>query len=115
MIVSSLLGKSDPKASPSDVGHDELQKAVSEGGVTVVDVREPHEFAGGHIPGAINLPLSRFRPDQIPEGKSTVLICQAGARSGAALRQAHAAGATHVRHYPGGMNGWRAHGGTVVI
>jgi rhodanese-related sulfurtransferase len=82
--------------------------------VTIVDVREPHEFAGGHIPGAINLPLSRFRPDEIPAGKPPVLICQAGARSGAALRQAQAAGATHVRHDPGGMNGWRAHGGEVA-
>ena len=114
MIFSSLFGKSDSNASPRDVGHDELRKALSDGGVTVIDVREPHEFAGGHIPGAINLPLSRFKPDQIPTGKPPVLICQAGARSGAALRQAHAAGETHVRHYPGGMNGWRARGGDVA-
>ena len=114
MIFPNLFGKSDATASPRDIGHDELQKALSEGGVTVVDVREPHEFAGGHIPGAINLPLSRFKADQIPAGKAPVLICQAGARSGTALRQAHAAGTTNVRHYPGGMNGWRARGGDVV-
>ena len=114
MIFSNLFGKTDLNASPRDVGHEELQKALGEGGVTVIDVREPHEFAGGHIPGAINLPLSRFKPDQIPPGKPPVLICQAGARSGTALRQAHAAGATHVRHYPGGMNGWRARGGEVA-
>jgi rhodanese-related sulfurtransferase len=114
MIFSNLFGKTDLNASPRDVGHEELQKALGEGGVTVIDVREPHEFAGGHIPGAINLPLSRFKPDQIPPGKPPVLICQAGARSGTALRQAHAAGANQVRHYPGGMNGWRARGGEVV-
>jgi rhodanese-related sulfurtransferase len=114
MIFSNLFGKSDPNAAPRDIGHGELQKALSEGSVTVVDVREPHEFAGGHIPGAINLPLSRFKPNQIPAGKAPVLICQAGARSGAALRQAHAAGAMHVRHYAGGINGWRARGGDVV-
>jgi rhodanese-related sulfurtransferase len=114
MKFSSLFGKSGSDASLRDIGHDELQKALSDGGVTVVDVREPHEFAGGHIPGAINLPLSRFKPDQIPAGKPPVLICQAGARSGAALRQALAAGATHVQHYPGGMNGWRARGGEVA-
>jgi rhodanese-related sulfurtransferase len=60
------------------------------------------------------LPLSRFKPDQIPAGKAPVLICQAGGRSAKALHQAHAAGATHVRHYPGGMNGWRARGGEVA-
>ena len=63
MIFSSLFGKSDADTSPRDIGHDELQKALSEGGVTVVDVREPHEFAAGHIPGAINLPLSGFKPN----------------------------------------------------
>ena len=115
MIFSNLFGKSDPIASPRDLGHEELQRALSQGDVTVVDVREPHEFARGHIPGAINLPLSRFNPDQIPAGKAPVLICQAGARSGAALHLAHAAGATNVRHYPGGMNGWRARGGEVVV
>ncbi len=114
MIFSNLFGKSDGGASPRDTGHDELQKALSEGSVAVVDVREPHEFAGGHIPGAVNLPLSRFKPNQLPVGKAPVLICQVGGRSGAALRQAHAAGATHVRHYPGGMNAWRARGGEVV-
>jgi rhodanese-related sulfurtransferase len=114
MIFSSLFGKSDSKASPREIGHDELRKAIGDGSVTVVDVREPHEFAGGHIPGAINLPLSRFKPNQIPAGKAPVLICQAGGRSGKALLQAHAAGATHVRHYPGGMNGWRARGGEVA-
>jgi rhodanese-related sulfurtransferase len=114
MIFPRLFAKPDPNARARDVGHEELQQALSKGGCLVVDVREPHEFAGGHIPGAINLPLSRFRPDQIPAGKAPVLICQAGARSGAALRQAHAAGATHVRHYPGGMNGWRARGGEVA-
>ena len=114
MIFSSLFGRSDPKASARNVGHDELQKALSDRSVTVVDVREPHEFAAGHIPGAVNLPLSRFRPDQLPAGKPPVLICQAGRRSGAALDTAHAAGATHVRHYPGGMSGWRASGGEIV-
>ncbi len=114
MIFSKLFSKSDPNASSRDIGHVEMQKALSEGSVTVVDVREPHEFAGGHIPGAINLPLSRFKLDQIPAGKAPVLICQAGGRSGKALLQAYAAGATHVRHYPGGMNGWRARGGEVA-
>jgi len=42
------------------------------------------------------------------------IFTAASAEAGAALRQAHAAGATQVRHYPGGMNGWRARGGEVA-
>jgi rhodanese-related sulfurtransferase len=80
----------------------------------VIDVREPHEFRNGHIPGALNHPLSQFDPASIPQGKPVVLICQAGSRSATALRRALAAGRQDVRHYRGGMSGWHARGGPMV-
>ena len=81
----------------------------------MVDVREPHEFAVGHIPNALNLPLSSFDPKELPQDKPVVLICQAGARSKNALNRARAAGRDDVRHYAGGMNGWRIQGGDVTL
>jgi rhodanese-related sulfurtransferase len=113
-MFSRLFAKPDPDASSREIGHDELIQALRDQSVVVVDVREPHEFAGGHIPGAINLPLSRFQPEQLPVGKPAVLICQAGGRSRSALRRAHAAGATEARHYARGMSDWRARGGPVA-
>jgi rhodanese-related sulfurtransferase len=89
--------------------------AVDAGDVAVVDVREPYEFAAGHIPEAVNLPLSRFTPEDLPSGKPLVLICQAGGRSRNALNQARASGREDVRHYAGGMNGWRMRGGDVAL
>jgi rhodanese-related sulfurtransferase len=109
-----FFAKPDPNAPPREIGHDELLAAIRDESVAVVDVREPHEFAGGCIPGAINLPMSRFAPERLPAGKPVVLICLSGGRSGSALRQAHGAGATEVRHYPKGMSDWRARGGPVV-
>ena len=44
---------------------------------TVVDVREPHEFVAGHIPNALNMPMSGFDPRELPQGKPVVLICPA--------------------------------------
>ena len=103
------------RSAPStDVGFEDLTGAVQANEVAVVDVREPHEFAAGHIAGATNLPLSRFDPRALPTGKPVVLICQAGGRSRNALNQAHAAGRDDVKHYPGGMSGWRAEGGDVT-
>ena len=101
---------------PRDLVHEDLLPLAIKAPVlhTVVDVREPHEFAGGHVPGAINLPLSRFRLENLPAGKPPVLICLSGARSGSAVRHAHSNGATHVCHYARGMNDWRARGGPIV-
>ncbi|WP_430592623.1 rhodanese-like domain-containing protein [Humidisolicoccus flavus] len=48
----------------------------------VIDVREDDEFAGGHVPGAIPMPMSRFLDfeSELPDGPLYV-ICHSGARS----------------------------------
>ncbi len=99
-----------------DLDLETFAKAVEAGEVTVVDVREPHEFAAGHIPEAVNLPLSRFDPRDLPAatGRTVVILCQAGVRSRKALNQAQAAGRHDLKHYPGGMAQWRMHGGGVT-
>jgi rhodanese-related sulfurtransferase len=109
------FSRSGPAAGPDGVDFDDLEEAVGAGAWTVVDVREPHEFAVGHIPNALNLPLSLFEPKELPQGKPVVLICQAGGRSKNALNQARAIGRDDVRHYAGGMNGWRTRGGDVTL
>jgi rhodanese-related sulfurtransferase len=110
-MFSTLFSRA---ADPSDLGLEAFAKAVQAGEVTVVDVREPHEFVAGHIPGAVNLPLSRFEPTSLPSGKPVVLICQAGGRSRKALSSAHATGRSEVRHFAGGMSQWRNAGGAVA-
>jgi rhodanese-related sulfurtransferase len=112
-MLSRLLTKLTTSASVPAVTHEELQQAHLNGSCTVVDVREAHEYASGHIPGAINHPLSQFDPARIPRGKPVVLICQAGSRSTAAMHRAIAGGRRDVRHYPGDMAGWRSCNGPV--
>ena len=98
-----------------DLDLESFARVVEAEEVTVVDVREPHEFAAGHIPDAVNLPMSRFDPAELPTGKPVVLICQSGGRSRNALSRARAAGRDDVKHYPGGMSQWRMHGGDVTV
>jgi rhodanese-related sulfurtransferase len=114
MIFPRLFAKPAVEAAARDIGHDELERALREGSVVVVDVREPYEFAAGHIAGALNLPMSSFQPGDLPRDKPLALICQSGGRSAAALRAAIGAGHPNARHYPGGMSGWRALGGEVA-
>jgi len=104
-----------PETDGGNVTHDELRAALDAGTIALVDVREPHEYAAGHLPTATNLPLSRFDPAELPEGKPIVLVCQAGGRSAKAMCAAVAAGVKDIRHYPGGTGGWRALGEAVEI
>jgi rhodanese-related sulfurtransferase len=113
-MLSGLFQKLAGSTSVPAIEHDELVKALGEKTCILVDVREPHEFRSGHIPGAQNHPLSNFDPARLAQGKPVILICQAGGRSARALRHALSAGRQDVRHYPAGMSGWRARGGPVV-
>ena len=105
----------NPSALPSEVGYDELVAAMEDGSQAIIDVREPHEFTAGHIPGAVNLPLSSFDPVDLPSGRPVVLVCMAGVRSARALRQTLDAGVADARHNAPGMNGWRVQGGPVTL
>lgn len=56
----------------------ELLKRVRDGLVTVVDVRPPEEYAAGHVPGAINVPLSTLddRLASLPLDREVVAYCR---------------------------------------
>jgi rhodanese-related sulfurtransferase len=114
-MSENMFSRFQAGTDPDVVSFGDLEEAIGANAWTVVDVREPHEFATGHVPNALNLPMSSFDPEKLPEGKPLVLICQAGARSRNALNKARALGREHVRHFAGGMNGWRSHNGPVTL
>lgn len=100
------------KPAHVEVGPDALQGMLRDGAAMIVDVREPDEFAAGHIPGAHNLPLSRFDPAQLPDpgGKRLILSCAGGRRSAMALDRCAAAKAAVDSHLAGGFGAWTAAG-----
>ena len=88
-----------------DLDRDEVKRGLAEGSIHLIDVREPHEFAAGHIPGSVSMPLSRFDPDALPEGR-VVFSCAAGVRWVRAAQAAQAAGRDLREHYRGGFKDW---------
>ncbi|MEU4160414.1 rhodanese-like domain-containing protein [Actinoplanes sp. NPDC026670] len=79
-------------------------------GAVLLDVRATDEYAAGHLPGAVNLPL-----DDLPAaatryaGQDVVTVCRSGARSVTAARLLAAAGA-RVQSLAGGTDAWRRAG-----
>ncbi len=76
-------------------------------GLTILDVRETHEYAAGHIPSAENFPLSTLGTDfsKLDKDQKYYVICQAGGRSAKAYDFLEAQG-FDIINIEGGMNDW---------
>lgn len=83
----------------------------------VIDVREPDEYAEGHAPGAISIPLGTV-PDSVEKFRKSVpvyVICHSGARSMRACEFLHQAGVTNVVNVAGGTAGFAALGNELNV
>ena len=82
---------------------EETQDAV------LLDVRDPDEYAAGHIPGSVNLPLSQIKSaeDRFPDMDTPLFIyCLSGARSSRAIAALGEMGYTKLTNL-GGIRAWR--------
>jgi rhodanese-related sulfurtransferase len=84
-------------------------------GAYVIDVREPMEYLGGHVPGAELVPMSRITGyvDRLPKDREVYVICQSGNRSlsMASLLERFGVNAISV---DGGTSAWSALGKPLV-
>lgn len=71
-------------------------KALVQQGAMIIDVRMPAEFKGGHVKGAVNIPLQSLQASfsKIPKNKTIITCCASGMRSGSAKSLLKAAGYT---------------------
>jgi rhodanese-related sulfurtransferase len=98
-----------------DLDRDTIKRGLSDGSMLIIDVREAHEFAAGHIPGAVSHPLSEFDPEAVGaliagDGRRPVFSCASGVRSVHALMAAQNAGLDIAEHYKGGFKDWYGSG-----
>lgn len=99
-------GPSDPPAV--SVAEAAQRQAM---GALVVDVREPDEWAQGHVPGAQLLPLGRLATaTALPRDRELLIICRSGNRSGRAVAALRGAGYDRAVNVTGGMIAWVASG-----
>jgi adenylyltransferase/sulfurtransferase len=101
--------KSEAASTVGEIQPSQLARRLERGEkLEIIDVREPYEWAIGHIPGARLVPLGRIA-DEIPrldKRREVILYCKVGERSMHAARQLVDAGVTEVRNLAGGILRW---------
>lgn len=90
----------------------EFQELLASEGerITIVDVREPAEFEGGAIPGAVCIPLGQLeqRASELDPGRLNVVHCKGGYRSSIAASILRRAGLQDIANLTGGYDAWVA-------
>jgi glyoxylase-like metal-dependent hydrolase (beta-lactamase superfamily II)/rhodanese-related sulfurtransferase len=94
-----------------------IQQLRSAAPPVLIDVREPHEFAESHVPGAINLPQAELaqRLAELPKEELVLVVCEAGSRSLKAAKFLKQQGFTAPASVQGGTAAWRAARETATI
>jgi phage shock protein E len=113
-VLATSCAREDagPKSaiSPSELA----AQISSDTAPVVLDVRTPEEFASGHIPGAVNVPLNelpgRLASLDLSPSQEIVVHCERGGRAAKAETLLRESGYTDVRDLTGHMEAWRAGG-----
>ncbi len=96
---------------------EDLQSLMQEDDPVLIDVREPSEYAVGHIPTAINIPLRSLTQnlDKIPQDRPVILYCTTGYRTAMGVMALELLGYQNVRGFPPSIQGWKAAGQPLEI
>ena len=114
LLLSLLLlagcGRNAADGAYRQISQEEAKEMMDNQEVIILDVREQDEYDGGHIPGAVLLPVGTIDEDTaaevIPETDSTVLVyCRSGNRSKTASSTLAKLGYTNIYEF-GGINTW---------
>ncbi|KPK62597.1 MAG: Zn-dependent hydrolase [Gemmatimonas sp. SG8_38_2] len=90
----------------------DLAEGLNAGQLALIDVRDPSEWRGEHIPGVTNIPLG-YLPDRLGEiaaDQPVVLHCETGARSTIGVSLLQARGFRNVLNFTGSVKDWKAAG-----
>ncbi len=99
------------KSEIREIRPDEAAKKTKDPNVVFVDVREPDEWEGGVVPGAVTIPRGLLElqiEDEVPDrNREIVCYCAGGVRSALATKALNALGYGKVTSMIGGFNGWK--------
>jgi rhodanese-related sulfurtransferase len=100
----------DEEESPHAIAPQRAAELIA-AGATLVDVRRPYEYEGGHLEGAVNIEMNELpaRSGEIPRDRPVLFYCRTGNRSGMAVDAFREAG-YQAHNLAGGITAWHAEG-----
>lgn len=98
-----------PLETTSQITVDELKQRLDVGQARLLDVRQPAEWAQGHVPGAVHITGAELpeRLAEVPGAKPLAVTCGSGYRSSVAASLLARSGHPGVANVPGGMTAWK--------
>lgn len=96
-----------------DVDPTTAQQMICAGTASLIDVREDDEWAAGHAPNAVHVPLGDLDPSAHTDTSPLIVVCRSGGRSSKAAAKLAAAGLA-VHNLAGGMTAWQNAGHPVL-
>ena len=111
--MAAWTGAGLPVTALEHVSASELRDAVTRGAaMQVVDVRTPREWAAGHVPGSINIPVGELpaRAQELRRDVGVVTMCESGYRSMIAASLLEQEGVAPLANLTGGMAAYRSLG-----
>ncbi|MFQ3543938.1 sulfurtransferase TusA family protein [Halobacillus rhizosphaerae] len=116
-VLKHFLRKASDAETKEETKHEEVinledfqAKVEVEESVSIIDVREPAEFAFGHIPGSVNIPLGELddRMSEVEKNDEELyVICRTGNRSDLAAQKLTSNGYKKVKNVVPGMSEWQ--------
>ncbi len=101
------------KSEAPKISLEEFERRKAEKDAVVLDVRSPEEFAAGHVPGAVNLPVKAKDFDErvaaLDKKKTYLVHCAVGVRSEQACKKMSAT-VDNLFNFAGGMKAWQGAG-----
>jgi rhodanese-related sulfurtransferase len=115
MAPTTAAGEDQAKAGVPDIGLADLKQAIADKTVTLLDCNGSASYAKGHIPGAINFETAKTAlADKLPKEKSALVVAYCGGPMCGAYKAGAVAAAklgyTNVKHFAGGISGWKEAG-----
>lgn len=103
-------------AHAPDMTFEDLNSAVQKKSAFIVDVNGDESYANGHVPGAVNFYAKNFEAG-LPKDKASQIVVYCGGPACTAWQKAanrlEELGYASIKHFSGGIKGWKEAGGAV--